>query len=86
MSELWGRLGDPWKHAFGCERAPAELGRHFARVERRDARTEARWETREALQAYLEAFRELVGPLVAPEARYPLRVGRHNCVLIADKA
>ena len=85
MSALWASLGDPWEDAFGCEHGPAELARHFARVDRRDARTEARWETREALQAYLDAFRELAGRLHAPERPYPLRVTRHNCILVADK-
>ena len=63
MSELWAVLGDPWEDPFGCEYGPAELARHFTRVERRDARTEASWETREALQAYLDAFLELGGRL-----------------------
>ena len=43
MSELWASLGDPWEDAFGCEHGPAELARHFARVDRRDARAEASW-------------------------------------------
>jgi GrpB-like predicted nucleotidyltransferase (UPF0157 family)/SAM-dependent methyltransferase len=85
LAELWRPLGDPWRHAFGCERAPTELARHFARVERKDARAEATWETREALQAYLDAYRELLGPLKAPDGPYPFRAQRHNCILVAEK-
>ena len=85
MSELWAVLGDPWEDPFGCAYGPAELARHFTRVERRDARTEASWETREALQAHLDALQELAGRLHAPERPYPFRATRHNCILVADK-
>ena len=43
------------------------------------------WETREAAQRFLDAFVEMIGPLTAPEASYPLKATRRNCVLVADK-
>lgn len=88
LSELADALGAPLgpETGFGCEDAD-RLGRHFARVERRDAVTEASWETRGDLQRYLDAFSELADePLSAPGAPYPFRATRRNCVLVADRA
>ena len=85
LSELWTALRHSWDIGFDCERGPALLGRHFARVELRHARTEASWDSREALQRYLDGFGRLVGPFEAPDGPYPFRASRHNCVLIAHK-
>jgi ubiquinone/menaquinone biosynthesis C-methylase UbiE len=87
-AELWEAVGDPWadQPAFDCEGGAAELGHHFAHVERRHAGGASLWETREELQAFLDAYEELVGPLVAPKEPYPFVTTRRKCVLVAEKA
>jgi ubiquinone/menaquinone biosynthesis C-methylase UbiE len=87
-AELWEAVGDPWadQPEFGCESGAAELARHFARVERRQAGGASLWETRTELQEFLDAYEELVGPLVAPEGPYPFVTTRRKCVLVAEKA
>jgi SAM-dependent methyltransferase len=87
-AELWEAVGDPWadQPEFGCESGAAELGRHFARVERRPAAGASMWATRAELQEFLDAYEELVGPLVAPEGPYPFVTTRRKCVLVAEKA
>jgi SAM-dependent methyltransferase len=87
-AELWEAVGDPWSDqpAFGCESGAVELGRHFARVERRHAGGASMWETRAQLQEFLDAYEELVGPLVAPKGQYPFVTARRKCVLVAEKA
>ena len=87
MHELWSAIGHFWPEddQFDCENAPADLARHFARVQGRSVRAEAMWKTRESLQTYLDAHAELAGPLQAPEGPYPFRTTRHNCVIVAYK-
>jgi SAM-dependent methyltransferase len=86
LAELWRLVVDSvWdEDFFDCESGPAILGRHFQRVECRDAVGKAMWETREAAQTFLDAFAELAGPLTAPEGPYPLEATRRNCLLVAD--
>jgi SAM-dependent methyltransferase len=87
LQELWDTIGDPWDpDDFGCSNGPAELERHFARVECRAAGGAVLWETRDDLQEYLDTFVEMVGPLTAPDGPYPFVATRRRCVLVADKA
>jgi SAM-dependent methyltransferase len=87
-AELWKAVGDPWtgQPDFDCDGGAEELGRHFARVERRPAAGASMWATRADLQAFLDAYEELVGPLVAPEGPYRFVTRRRKCVLVAEKA
>lgn len=87
LAEAWRAAGgEPVEHGFDGENGAEALGRHFARVERRDTGGEVLWEDRESFQAYLDAYIELAGPLRAPEGPYPLRATRRNCVFVADLA
>jgi SAM-dependent methyltransferase len=88
LDEIWSAVGDPWAEQpdFDCETGGDELARHFARVTCRPTTGQVLWLRREDLQAYLDAYSEMLGPLEAPPGPYPFVAGRHNCVLVADKA
>lgn len=87
LVEFWRLVGDPmWdEEVFGCDMGAELLGRHFSRIERRDAVTEAMWDTRDGAQAFLDTFVEMSGTLTAPEGPYPLKATCRNCVFVADK-
>jgi SAM-dependent methyltransferase len=87
LAEVWDAVGHRWPaDNFDSETGGAELGRHFARVERRLTSGAVLWATRADLRTYLDAFSEMVGPLEAPAGPYPFVASRRKCVFVAETA
>ena len=84
LRELYELLGGAYPCLpFGGEEAAADLRRHFARVEQRDASGWIAFPDRAAAQAFVDAFIVLRGELPAFEGG--LRVRRAPVVFVADK-
>ena len=72
---------------FSSENGAAPLSRHFAHVERRDAKGTVVFPDRDALQAYLSSLirgRELADRL--PDFAGELRARSRQSIFVADKA
>ncbi len=88
LEELWelaGRSSSIGGFPFRSENGEESLRRHFARVERRDARG---WVVvdEETIRRYAATWDDLA-PLVArPPLNRPLRVRCHSTVFVAEKA
>jgi SAM-dependent methyltransferase len=82
MSELWSVVHPDFARVDDYDDV---LGRHFARVERRENEQHTLWETRDDLQAFLDSFVELIGPLEAPPGPYPFKGTRRNRLYVAEK-
>ena len=86
LEEIWGVDDGLAIHADNGEEI---LGRHFARVERRDVVGAATFVTRENLRAYLAAFETLHGRDETDRLAgldVPLRAMCRNALFVADKA
>jgi len=87
LQELWDlakRATTMLRFTFRSENAEEALGRHFARVERRDARG---WVTMDdaAVRRFAGSW-DALAPLVRmPPLGEPLRVRRHSTVFVAHK-
>ena len=90
LAELWSTVeARPIPDAskgFNGATGDSLLERHFASVERREAKGEVSWATADDLQAYLDAYSELLGSLQAPPGPYPFRATRHTCVFVGEKS
>lgn len=88
MAELAEQLGvEPMMRSasFRCENAAELLGRHFARVTRRDVTGWVVFPGRSEAQAYVDASAVLRGPgRQLPPLEGPVRVRRSCCVLVAE--
>jgi SAM-dependent methyltransferase len=80
LYELLGVARPPFP--FNAEQAEADLARHFARVERRDASGWVAFPDRAAAQSYIDAAIVTKGQL--PEFDGPLRVRRASVVFVAQ--
>jgi SAM-dependent methyltransferase len=84
LRELLG--GDFPTRTFSDENAEALLGRHFARVERRDAGGTIEFPDRKTLVEYLEASRRLWGRELPSSFDGGLSVTRSPLVYVAERA
>jgi SAM-dependent methyltransferase len=89
MPELWGRFGDRAVrvHGFNAENGGQILRRHFASVDRHDARGTVTFPDWEAARRYVGASitrRELAEELEPFEG--PLVCSRHSVVFVAETA
>ena len=89
LLDLYEWLGDPTvgELEFSSENGAAPLSRHFAHVERRDAKGTVVFPDRDALQAYLSSLirgRELADRL--PDFAGELRARSRQSIFVADKA
>jgi SAM-dependent methyltransferase len=72
---------------FGAENGEAHLGRHFARVERRDAEGTVTFRDAEQIRSYLRSSARLRhGADSVPELTEPLVTRRRPVVFVAEKA
>jgi SAM-dependent methyltransferase len=88
LPELWGMIDDGGRvNGFHSENGEAILGRHFPRVERRDARGTVTFPDRAAALAYVSA--SITRPQLAaalPEWEGPLECTRLATVFVAELA
>jgi SAM-dependent methyltransferase len=89
LPELWSLYGERAQriHGFNAENGEEILRRHFARVERRDARGTVRFPDRDAARRYVASSvtrRDLAPEL--PEWEGPLDCTRHSVVFVAEGA
>ena len=88
LQELWDlaqRATSMQRFTFRSENGEESLRRHFARVERREARG---WVTMDdaAVHRFAESWDALGTLVTMPPLGEPLRVRRHSTVFVADKA
>jgi SAM-dependent methyltransferase len=84
LRELHDLLGtEPAESAFAAEDGERTLGRHFARVERHDARGHLLFGSRSHAQGYVDAALSITGTL--PEIAGPIRVRRTPVIFVAEK-
>ena len=86
LQELWDlarRASSIGRFNFSSENGEEVLSRHFARVERRDARG---WATMDgpAIRRFGESWGDLSALVAVPERDEPLRVRRRSTVLVAE--
>jgi len=73
----------PWEFSFSADEAEADLSRHFARVDRRDAYGWVTFPEFDAAQGHVEVMVSVTGRL--PRFDGPLRVRRLPSIFVADK-
>jgi SAM-dependent methyltransferase len=88
LQELWDlarRATSLRRFTFRSENGEKSLRRHFARIERRDARG---WLTMEdeAIRRFAGSWDDLGSLVTMPNRGQPLRVRRHSTVFVAEKA
>jgi SAM-dependent methyltransferase len=84
LLELRRLLGlEEWRFSFNADEAQADLARHFARVERRDAYGWVTFPDFEAAQGHVEVMISIDGRL--PRFDGPLRARRLPAIFVADK-
>jgi SAM-dependent methyltransferase len=71
-----------WEFSFSADEAEADLARHFARVERRDAFGWVTFPDYEAARGHVEVMVSVTGRV--PEFDGPLRVRRLPVIFVAD--
>lgn len=87
LRELVGLLGvDREESAFSAENGEAQLSRHFAAIDRRDAAGSIVFPDRVAAQAYVDASAQMWSGAQLPEFDGPLRVRRAPVVFVAETA
>jgi SAM-dependent methyltransferase len=88
LAELWELVGgDPLKVSFRSENGEELLGRHFARIERRDVEARVTVRSTEAVRRYLASSnrgKQYVDSV--PELPEPLVVGSRTTVFVAETA
>jgi ubiquinone/menaquinone biosynthesis C-methylase UbiE len=88
LQELWELAGQPTtlhRSVFRAENAEEALGKHFARIERRDAHGWTTMNT-DTIRRFAESSANLSSLARVSERSEPLRVRRHNAVFVATKA
>lgn len=86
LAELYELVGGkPWKSSFYSEDAAAVLGRHFARITRRDSSGWLVFPDAAAAQRYLDSF-VLVPAGRVPPVDEPIRARRTPAIFVAEKA
>ena len=89
MSELWEFVGNPRvrKLTFSSANGAAQLERHFARVEAREAHGVVEFPSPDEMRAFISANITRAHLIRAvPEVTEPVGVPTHDTVFVADKA
>ena len=88
LQELWDlarRASSLGKFNFNSENAEESLGRHFASVQRRDARGWVPMDE-EMVRAYAASWADLGSLVTAGPFDEPLRIRRHSTIFVAETA